>query len=82
MAHTDPTPHALQTPPWLYARGAIRPWGDAVLHVNTEAVRTGFHIFEGLKAFWQADGRASASSTSATTTTGCTARRGSCACRS
>ena len=63
MSHTDPTPHALQTPPWLYARGAIRPWGDATLHVNTEAVRTGFHIF-------------------ATIATGCTARRGSCACRS
>ena len=57
MSHTDPTPHALQTPPWLYARGAIRPWGEATLHVNTEAVRTGFHIFEGLKAFWQADGQ-------------------------
>ena len=56
MAPTDPTPHALQTPPWLYARGAVRPWGEATLHVNTEAVRTGFHVFEGLKAFWQVDG--------------------------
>ena len=56
LAHTDPTPHALQTPPWLYARGAVRPWGEATLHVNTEAVRTGFHVFEGLKAFWQVDG--------------------------
>ncbi|HVH03091.1 MAG TPA: aminotransferase class IV [Amaricoccus sp.] len=56
-APTDPTPHALQTPPWIYARGAVRPWGEAVLHVNTEAVRTGFQVFEGLKAFWQADGR-------------------------
>jgi branched-chain amino acid aminotransferase len=53
---TDPTPHALQTPPFIYARGAIRPWDEAVLHVNTEAVRTGFHVFEGLKAFWQVDG--------------------------
>lgn len=53
---SDPTPHALQTPPYLYARGAIRPWDEAVLHVNTEAVRTGFHIFEGLKAFWHRDG--------------------------
>jgi branched-chain amino acid aminotransferase len=56
VAHTDPTPHALQTPPCLFARGAVRPWSEAVLHVNTEAVRTGFHVFEGLKAFWQADG--------------------------
>ncbi len=52
----DPTPHALQTPELIYARGAIRPWDEAVLHVNTEAVRTGFHIFEGLKAFWHVDG--------------------------
>ena len=53
---TDPTPHALQTPPLLYARGAVRPWGEALLHVNTEAVRTGFHVFEGLKAFWNVGG--------------------------
>ncbi len=53
---TDPTPHALQTPPFLYANGAVRPWGEATLHVNTEAVRTGFHVFEGLKAFWHVDG--------------------------
>jgi branched-chain amino acid aminotransferase len=56
VAPTDPTPHALQTPDFLYARGAIRPWGEAVLHVNTEAVRAGMHIFEGLKAFWHVDG--------------------------
>ena len=53
---TDPAPHALQTPPFIYARGAVRPWDDAVLHVNTEAVRTGFHVFEGLKGFWQPGG--------------------------
>jgi branched-chain amino acid aminotransferase len=49
-------PHALQTPEFLYARGAVRPWADATLHVNTEAVRAGMHIFEGLKAFWHVDG--------------------------
>jgi branched-chain amino acid aminotransferase len=54
---TDPTPHALQRPDWIYARGAVRPWDDAVLHVNTEAVRTGLHVFEGLKAFWHVAGR-------------------------
>lgn len=53
---TDPAPHALQTPAFIYARGAVRPWNDAVLHVNTEAVRTGFHVFEGLKGFWQPGG--------------------------
>jgi branched-chain amino acid aminotransferase len=53
---TDPKPHSLQTPEVIYARGTVRPWNEAVLHVNTEAVRTGFHIFEGLKAFWHVDG--------------------------
>lgn len=53
---TDPTPHALQQPDYLFARGAVRPWHEAMIHVNTEAVRTGFHIFEGLKAFWQVGG--------------------------
>lgn len=58
MTKTDPTPHSLQKPDFIYARGAVRRWEEAVLHVNTEAVRTGFHIFEGLKAFWQAPGSA------------------------
>lgn len=52
----DPTPHALQTPALIYARGAVRPWADATLHVNTEAVMRGINVFEGLKAFWNVNG--------------------------
>lgn len=56
MAATDPTPHALQRPAYLFARGEIRPWEDAVIHINTEAARAGFHVFEGLKAYWNVNG--------------------------
>lgn len=52
----DPTPHALQTPALIYARGAVRPWSEATLHVNTEAVMRGINVFEGLKAFWNVNG--------------------------
>jgi branched-chain amino acid aminotransferase len=54
---TEQKPHALQRPPFLYARGAVRPWEEGVIHVNSEAVLRGFNIFEGLKGFWRVDGR-------------------------
>lgn len=50
-------PQALQSPPFIYANGAIRPWAEAMLHVSTEAVQRGINVFEGLKGFWQPDGR-------------------------
>jgi branched-chain amino acid aminotransferase len=53
---TDPTPHALQTPDLIYANGNVRPWAEATLHVNTEAVMRGVNVFEGLKAFWNVNG--------------------------
>jgi branched-chain amino acid aminotransferase len=53
---TDPKPHALQRPAFLYARGAIRPWEEATVHVATEAVIRGINVFEGLKGFWTEDG--------------------------
>jgi len=48
---------ALQKPKFIYANGAVRLWDDAVLHVASEAVQRGMNVFEGLKGFWQADGR-------------------------
>lgn len=47
----------LQQPKYIYAQGAVRPWDDAVLHVTSEGVQRGMNVFEGLKGFWQADGR-------------------------
>jgi branched-chain amino acid aminotransferase len=45
----------LQKPDFVYMRGAIRPWDDAVLHVSTEAVTRGLNVFEGLKGYWSSD---------------------------
>lgn len=47
----------LQQPKFIYANGAVRPWDEAVLHVTTEGVQRGMNVFEGLKGFWQPDGR-------------------------
>jgi branched-chain amino acid aminotransferase len=47
----------LQKPEWVFFDGEIRPWEEAVLHVSTEAVVRGLNVFEGLKGYWQEDGR-------------------------
>ena len=47
----------LQKPDWVFFGGEIRPWEDAVLHVSSEAVVRGLNVFEGLKGYWQEDGR-------------------------
>ncbi len=46
----------LQKPPFIWCRGAVRPEGEAVLHVSAEAVVRGLNVFEGLKGYWQPDG--------------------------
>jgi branched-chain amino acid aminotransferase len=47
----------LQQPHWIYAGGRVRPWSEAVLHVTAEGCQRGMNVFEGLKGFWQQDGR-------------------------
>lgn len=47
----------LQSPAYIYCRGAVRPAAEALLHVSSEAVVRGINVFEGLKGYWQADGR-------------------------
>ena len=47
----------LQKPDWVFFAGEVRPWEDAVLHVSAEAVVRGLNVFEGLKGYWQEDGR-------------------------
>jgi branched-chain amino acid aminotransferase len=63
-SHADPTKWAtglgslrLQKPDWVFFEGEVRPWEEAVLHVSTEAVVRGLNVFEGLKGYWQPDGR-------------------------
>jgi branched-chain amino acid aminotransferase len=50
-------PPSLQSPKHIWVRGAVRPWAEATLHVTTEGVQRGMNVFEGLKGFWQPDGR-------------------------
>ena len=47
----------LQKPDWVFFAGKVRPWEDAVLHISSEAVIRGLNVFEGLKGYWQEDGR-------------------------
>ncbi|MDX2233268.1 MAG: aminotransferase class IV [Hyphomonadaceae bacterium] len=57
MSNTPTPKPSLQSPKFIYAMGAVRPWDEAVLHVTTEGVQRGMNVFEGLKGFWQPDGR-------------------------
>jgi branched-chain amino acid aminotransferase len=47
----------LQQPRWVYFQGEVRPWEQATLHVSCEAVSRGLNVFEGLKGYWQANGK-------------------------
>ena len=47
----------LQTPEYVYMGGKLRLWEDATLHVGCEALTRGLNVYEGVKGYWQADGR-------------------------
>ena len=47
----------LQKPKFVYMGGKLRLWDEAVLHVGCEAVTRGLNVFEGIKGYWQEDGR-------------------------
>ena len=47
----------LQTPKYVYMGGKLRLWEDAVLHVGCEALTRGLNVYEGVKGYWQQDGR-------------------------
>lgn len=47
----------LQKPKFVYMGGKLRSWDEAVLHVGCEAVTRGLNVFEGIKGYWQPDGR-------------------------
>jgi branched-chain amino acid aminotransferase len=46
----------LQTPKYVWMDGNLRPWSDAVVHVDSETVKRGLSIFEGVKGYWGGDG--------------------------
>ncbi len=47
----------LQKPKFVYMGGKLRLWEDATLHVGCEALTRGLNVFEGVKGYWQSDGR-------------------------
>ncbi|CAN5742373.1 branched-chain amino acid transaminase [soil metagenome] len=47
----------LQEPKFVYMRGKLRPWNEALLHIGCEAFTRGLSVFEGITGFWQPDGR-------------------------
>ena len=47
----------LQKPEFVYMNGKLTPWDEATLHIGCEAVTRSLNVFEGLKGYWQQDGR-------------------------
>jgi branched-chain amino acid aminotransferase len=47
----------LQKPKFVYMGGKLRKWDDATLHVGCEAAIRCVNVFEGVKGYWQPDGR-------------------------
>lgn len=41
----------------VWMDGALVPWDDARVHVNSDGVLKGENVFEGLRAYWNADER-------------------------
>jgi branched-chain amino acid aminotransferase len=44
-------------PTHVWFDGAIVPWADARVHVSTATVLRGANVFEGIRAYWNADER-------------------------
>ncbi len=47
----------LQKPEFVYMKGKLVPWEEAVIHVGCEAATRGLSVFEGIKGYWQIDDR-------------------------
>jgi branched-chain amino acid aminotransferase len=41
----------------LWFNGAVVPWEDAKVHISTATVTRGANVFEGVRAYWNADER-------------------------
>src|SRR5690349_15172996 len=39
---------------FVWMDGKVVPWGEATIHVSSEAVLRGASIFEGVRAYWSA----------------------------
>ena len=47
----------LQKPKFVYMGGKLRLWEEATLHIGCEAITRGLNVYEGVKGYWQTDGR-------------------------
>jgi branched-chain amino acid aminotransferase len=47
----------LSRPKYVFMGGKLRRWEEAMLHIGCEAVTRGLNVFEGVRGFWQSDGR-------------------------
>jgi branched-chain amino acid aminotransferase len=47
----------LQKPEFVYMGGKLRSWDEATLHIGCEAVTRGLNVFEGIKGYWQTNGK-------------------------
>ncbi|HKV43176.1 MAG TPA: branched-chain amino acid transaminase [bacterium] len=48
---------ATSHPKFVWFNGAVVPWDDAKVHVSTATVLRGANVFEGVRAYWNADER-------------------------
>ncbi len=46
---------AQKTPEYAWFNGQVVPWGEAKIHVHTDAVRYGANVFEGIRAYASPD---------------------------
>ncbi len=44
-----------RTPEYLWLDGRLTPWGDATLHMTAMGAAGGMSVFEGIKAYWNAE---------------------------
>jgi branched-chain amino acid aminotransferase len=48
----------LQRPAFVFMGGRLTPWDEAKVHIGAEALTRGISVFEGIKGYWQHDGKA------------------------
>lgn len=44
-----------RSPEWAWIDGRFVPWKECVLHARAQAIMTGASVFEGVRAYWNAD---------------------------
>ena len=45
----------VDTPKWAWMNGKFLPWSDCTLHIRSQAIMIGGSVFEGIRAYWNAE---------------------------